>query len=146
MSDKWTLKYWKSPHNDYQLLEDGDKTWSWLSSMRADNPASLARLGRLISDANYGASIRAFAEAAEEKIQALVKPPMNFFASMDRHQDLVDTLALLPAPDPPNPTRAEQGEELKAFIEDKVKWYSHVASVEDCDRLKAMVDALVAGD
>lgn len=105
----------------------------------------------LIADANYGAAIREFAVAAEDKIQEHCfginregEHPMTKAGTenMREHLALKETLALLPAAEPASPTLAEQGEEIKKFIDVVAKsWYS----AERTAQLRHMVDALVAG-
>ena len=113
-----------------------------------------AVVDELVADANYGAAIRPFAEAAEKAVKRHVRGgigrPGAFVDKTDEgkeHQALLITLEALPLPHPPNPTLAEQGEELKEFID----LMQHAADLgtcgglRECDRLKGMVDDLLAG-
>ena len=95
----------------------------------------------LMADANYGAAIRPFAEAAEKAILQYKKASGKVFWDGGYvHVPLRDALALLP--NPPKPTLAEQGEEIKAFIQGLKDYQVHP---DELDHLSDLVDAIVAG-
>jgi len=117
-------------------------------SIYADSERKTFTIDKLIADANYGAAIRAFAEAAEKELQAwhswwVHVQERLIVRGSETDQAFHAALDLLPAQPVPAPTLAEQGEEIKAFID--VMIASRLASEPKAARLKAMVDAIVAG-